>query len=337
LVNFFRVSRLTPSITCHRLPNHCMKTLLYISASPYSGSTLLSFLLNTHPEIVTIGHATGWEFPPEETFFCSCGQPIENCPFYSEVRRRFDAERLPFDYRDFGNRYVLSRNARINRLLIGRLPFAAHTPIERLRDAIVQTAPYVKSRMDLQDRANRVIFNTALTYNRSKVFVDNSHDPYRLKNLRRLSEFSLINVHLIRDPRGVAWSNMRHKNWSASTSSRLWLRRQRDIARIAGGKELNLILYYEELCHDPNTQLQRLYSTMGLAFSPFEGDFKQGEHHILGNDMRLGRGAISTNESWRVKLPLHDQRVVEDAMRRFIASNPADDVCKFVRHYFPNF
>ena len=67
--------------------------VLYIACSSFSGSTLLSFLLNSHPKIVTLGHTTGWHFDDDETFLCSCGEPIQSCAFYQSMSRAF---------RDFG-------------------------------------------------------------------------------------------------------------------------------------------------------------------------------------------------------------------------------------------
>jgi hypothetical protein len=104
-----------------------MNRSLYITSSSYSGSTLLSFLLNTHPEIFTVGEMDGWNYGEDETFECSCGRILCECPFFRRVARAFADEGLPFDYRDFGTMYRLARSARFNRYLLGSLPASSST------------------------------------------------------------------------------------------------------------------------------------------------------------------------------------------------------------------
>ena len=63
-----------------------MHEVIYIAGTPYTGSTLLSMLLNAHPQLVSIGEAEG---PTRRTdrgsYVCSCESPIAECAFWQRV------------------------------------------------------------------------------------------------------------------------------------------------------------------------------------------------------------------------------------------------------------
>ena len=62
---------------------------LYVSSSSYSGSTLLAFLLNTHPDIFSVSEMDGWPYGEKEAFRCSCGEILRECPFFRTVASDF--------------------------------------------------------------------------------------------------------------------------------------------------------------------------------------------------------------------------------------------------------
>ncbi|MDQ2694036.1 MAG: sulfotransferase [Pseudomonadota bacterium] len=309
------------------------KTIAYLSASPYSGSTLLAFLLNTHPQIVTIGHTTGWDFGANDAFPCSCGEPLAQCGFYREIAAAFRAQGLPFSLRDFGTDYRLAASPRLNRLLTTNLSRLTSTRLERLRDGVVQRLPWIRGRLARQDRANQTLIGTVLARSGARVFVDNSHDPYRLRHLRRLAEFRLLPIHLVRDPRGVAYSNKRHKGWDVVLSSRLWLRRQADIVRIFREFPKTLRVYYDDLCDAPDPQLAAIHRFLGLDPQPFGGNFKAGEHHILGNDMRLLDGQVRSDSRWQSGLTPDEAAAVDRTLTALLARHPDPALAEVVQHF----
>ena len=60
---------------------------LYIAGTSFTGSTLLSFLLNLHPQIVGVGEMTGPFRGVEDRrgYPCSCGAALSECPFWTAV------------------------------------------------------------------------------------------------------------------------------------------------------------------------------------------------------------------------------------------------------------
>jgi len=307
--------------------------VLYLSSSQYSGSTLFSFLLNTHPKIATIGHTTGWNFGKKEDFRCSCGEPLTTCPFYSAIADAYKTAGLPFDIRNFGTAYRLVGNERINRYLTAGLPFFRSTALEKLRDSIVQLTSGLSGTLHRIDHSNDVFMRTALAYYGAKVFLDNSHDPYRLRQLARNKSLRIANLHLVRDPRGVVLSIMRHAGWQPVVAARVWLRRQLDIIRINREIPDSMTVYYEDLCTRVDETLAQIHRFSNIEPQAFQGDFKTGEHHILGNVMRLADGKIRLDEKWRTGLTGDKRSAVEDFLREAAERERNPGLDTLLRHY----
>src|SRR3954451_25163105 len=108
-----------------------MKRVVYIMGHGYSGSTLLTFLLSTHPQIATIGELgiapqAKEEFGRPEDYLCSCRTPVRQCGFWQRVSREmaerghdfdvWDAD-LDFRVRDGGLADLLLRAVQRGRVL----------------------------------------------------------------------------------------------------------------------------------------------------------------------------------------------------------------------------
>lgn len=311
-----------------------MIKLLYITSSSYSGSTLLSFLLNTHPEVFTVGEMDGWNYAPDREFRCSCGATIRTCPLFQAIGNAFREAGLPFDPRNFGTDYRLMKNRRLNRWLLGKSPLPVGSGAERIRDRLIASAPVFAARLARHDLANLTFIRTALAYGKASVFVDACKNPYRLRHLRRLRDLDLHVVHLVRDPRGIALSNRTKRGWDLALTTRLWVEEQARIVRIASEFDVRTRLYYEDLCSRPDEVVQRIYGLLGLRASPLPPDFKAVEHHILGNAMRLREGGrISGDTRWQSELSESDQqriRATALAVSRSARGTAAADI---VEHY----
>lgn len=309
--------------------------LLYISGFQFSGTTLLSFLLNSHPAINTVGHITGWRYGKDEDFYCSCGKVLKECPFFNKIGRAFSEVGLPFSYRNFGTDFRLARSERLNRLLISSLPFIHNTLLEKIRDQFVSIFPNWRKTLARQVYANKVFVGAALDYSGASVFLDNSHDPNRARILNSCGKFLVTNIHLIRDPRGVALSCLtKNYGWDATETFRLWLRRQRDIIRISREIPRTVIVYYEDLCNDVDGTLARIYKEAELKPQKFKGDFKETEHHILGNVMRLKGGKIEPDTKWKNLLPIEAKQQIEALARDVIRSNKDSSLRSLLGFYF---
>ena len=307
--------------------------VLYICSSQFSGTTLTSFLLNCHSSIATIGHTTGWRYNADEDFRCSCGSRIRDCRLFTEVKAVFEQNDLLFDAQNFGTAFVLSENARMNQLLIGPLPRMRSSRLERLRDRVVASIPQYRRRLDRQLLANFLLMQTVLRSLNASVYLDNSHSPYRLRMLSRNPLLDVHPVHLIRDPRGVTLSLMTNSGLGVSEAIESWIKHQLNIYRIANEKRAPLIVSYESLCRQTETELARLHRFVAVDYEPYGGDFKDKEHHILGNRMRLSDGVIRLDERWRRDLSKADLAIVERKLQAFQTSNKSHPLAMVVRSY----
>jgi hypothetical protein len=293
---------------------------------------LLSFLLNTHPQMVTIGHSTGWDFGQDEDYRCSCGERLVSCPFYQSLGDRFRENGLPFDIRRFGTEYRLSSNDTFNRWLTGSTRGLGSSLIERTRDTLLRVLPGSGGTLRRQDRANRTLIEATLEHSGAEIFVDNSHYPDRLRHLRHVRQLEIKNVHLVRDPRGVVLSNMIKKGWKVEESIELWLRQQGKIIEAVQTLAPTVTIHYEDLCDNVNETLAQIHSFAGVQPRSFSGDFKSSEHHILGNVMRFGEGKIKKDARWKEQLAPADLDTIVKAMRG-VRENPRHPLAGIVSRY----
>jgi len=301
----------------HRRPAADQRhAILYISTFQFSGSTALSFVLNAHSSFATIGHTTGWTCSEDEDFRCSCGARLAECPLYSRIAKAVHDAGLPFDFRDFHTEFKLVGNERINRYLTGGLPRLQWSGLERLRDWLVDRVPGCHRALTAHLEINRQLIRTVLDYRGARIYVDNSHDPYRLRHLSGLKDMRLINLHLLRDPHGVVWSCIKNFGWSAHKAIGGWLRRQADIVRIAREFPGGMLMHYEDLCEATEETLASVCQHCDVETEPFDGNLQSREHHILGNVMRLRSGTLKLDNQWRTRLTAEDRATVETALGR---------------------
>ena len=313
--------------------NPAMK-VLYLTSSSFSGSTLLAFLLNAHPKIVTVSEMIGWQYGQNETFDCSCGEALPDCPFFSSIAKAFQNNKLPFDFRQFGTGYSLTDSETLNRYLTESLPLIRNSRLERIRDAVIMALPSVAKTLRRQDLANKTFISAALDYSGASVFVDASKDPYRMRHLRRINDFDLRILYLVRDPRGVSRSTMKTRKWDAARAIEWWIRDQLNILRISAEFSSVLPIYYEDLCDSVDDTLARIHQFVDLEPEAFSGDFMASEHHILGNSMRLtGQSNIQKNERWREELSSTDIDIITGALRDFVEKDPKHQLSTIIKHY----
>lgn len=308
--------------------------VLYVTSSSYSGSTLLAFLLNTHPEIFTVSEMIGWDFDEGEDFRCSCGETLDKCVFFTKVSRAFAEKGLPFKTNRFGTAYQILDNERINRYLTANLPRCRNSFLELWRDRIVRHLPFLSARRRRIDQANVTFVETALGHSGARIFADVSKEPHRIRHLARIPALDIAVLYLVRDIRGVVVSNMRERANDVRTAARIWLWDQHDIQRIACDFPGTRTLYYEDLCNDVDRELSGIHHWLGIPYVPYPGDFKGGEHHVLGNSMRTREvSEIVLDQKWKSVLTSAELDAILGEMQEFLGANPDSPARAVVEHY----
>ena len=282
-----------------------------IETTSYSGATLLSFLLNAHPSIATIGEMDGLILKNPEQYTCSCGQPIQTCEFWQAMTREMAARGFEFDLHDFRNEFLLAGPEWFHRLRAGSF---GNRTLDAIRDTALQTLPGERKQFQQLVARNTAFVESALKLTSKSVFVDTSKDHLRARALKMFSPYDVRVIHLVRDPRGVTASKLRRgSKMDARGTARQWVRLhsrlQNGLGALMADKYIRV--RYEDLCRDPRAVLKKLYAFCGAdaAFDPNE--FKSAPHHIVGNPMRLDKmSVIKLDERWRELLTAEQQKEI---------------------------
>lgn len=278
-----------------------MLDLVYIASPSYSGSTLLTFLLNAHPAVATVGELK-WGAIDLATYRCSCGELLRECGFWARVGAEMRHRGLPFDLKrpatDFRCRHQQFTDRIMRAGVRGPL-------FESIREAAVAVLPSSRQCRATVRQVNRGIMEIVLGLQKGEVFLDGSKDPVRLKYLLATGDYRIRVVQLVRDGRAVVRSAIKNQGVSAEEAARDWLTTHAQIERI--GRQLGsgrfLQLKYENLCSEPARSLAIIWKFLGLPAFEIPQDYRFAEHHILGNRMRLKPAApIAADESWRTAL-----------------------------------
>lgn len=283
-----------------------MLTVLYVAGTGHSGSTLLSFVLNAHPEILAIGEMHAPVFPRDEPNrrACSCGSPMVDCPFFRKLARRLPDGGRSFDPASWDLQYRLTDRPLATRLFFGSL---RNSTLESLRDGFVGLLPVYRSRRARLDRETVAFVRAALEAGGKRVFLDATKDPIRIRFLAGLDGVRLKVIHLVRDPRSYAFSRMRDAGMTAAGAADAWLRTNGNVERhLAALPDTDhMLLRYESFCRETGDALERIAALAGVEPIPPPDDIRGSEHHIMGNKMRLPQFAtreIRLDERWRGKL-----------------------------------
>lgn len=298
-----------------RAPSLPKTRFAFILAHSFSGSTLLSFLLGTHPEIATVGemfiapsHNTG-DYP------CSCGEPIDRCAFWRQVSDEMAARGVPFDVRGADSSLTAASYGRLGSRVVWAEPRGAF--LEGVRRAALRLMPGVRRELDRRIAVNRHLAEVVLGLRNGRVFVDATKRPGRALLLRRDPQLDLQVIHLVRDGRAVSRSTIRNLGRTVEDGARSWaasMRRCEDLRRSLPAERW-LTVRHEDLCRDPQEALGRIFGFLGVSpeeTGDFRGDFRASDHHIIGNRMRLSRTSeIRLDERWRTELAPDQLRTVE--------------------------
>jgi hypothetical protein len=317
-----------------------MTKLAYILAASHSGSTLLSMLLGSHPQIVTIGEMT---LSPRamgdlDRYRCSCGEFIRKCPFWAQVRDGMAKRGYAFDLADAGTDYR-SIDSRYVRRLLG--PLHRGRLLEICRDAGLACSPAWRRRLPEIHGRNAALASTISEIAGAHMVVDSSKVGVRLKYLLRNPELDVKVIRLIRDGRAVALTymdpagfadskdpnkraggmggNREKERLSMAQAAHEWRRCMEEAEHVLRTLDPSrrIEVRYEDYCHSPDATLGRLYEFLGVEPGRQPSHFRDVEQHVVGNGMRLDTTSeIRLDERWKEQLTKADLQVFDQIAGR---------------------
>ena len=256
---------------------------VFVASRPYSGSTLLSFLANAHPEIASVGEGCGSEIADPTTYRCSCGEVIGECSFWLAVSRAMRARGFAFDTSSFDTRFDFVSGSRwVGRLRGGSLRSSL---LEDMRDRVLHIWPRHTAQMREVAARNQALAASILELTGKSVYFDASKYHITVRYLRKYADLDLRVVHLVRDVRGATASYMSKPHGGTLRASvRKWIQGQLNIERQMAGlpPHRRLRIRYEDICQSPRGALGRLYEFCGVDTDVELENFRDTEHHIIG-------------------------------------------------------
>ncbi len=283
--------------------------VLYVIGYGRSGSTILGNILGELEEAVHVGELRSlWGLGLLGRRVCGCGLPIRSCEFWSRV--------LKAGFGEQGAGGVDPREARRLQREVVRL--RTTRSLLRLGGDLTRASADLRAYAAIAERTYRGIAEAA----GATLIVDTSKHVPDAAVLTLLPGIDSAFVHLVRDPRGVAYSWQRvlrspgegvreqMPRHGAFTSGRSWLLTNlgAQSVRRAVGPGRSIVIRYEDFAANPRTTCERILRVIGRPASglPFVGDDTValgGNHTAGGNPARLvdGTTTIKLDEEWRSK------------------------------------
>lgn len=309
--------------------------LAYVLAASHSGSTLLSMLLGSHPQIATIGEMN---LSPQamgdlDRYRCSCGQFIRQCGFWQRVPEAMRRRGVAFDLACAGTDYRSVQSPYARRLL---RPMHRGKTAEGIRDLTLALSPAWRRQLPDIHKRNAALASTVAELAGAQVVVDSSKVGLRLKYLLRNPELDVRVIRLVRDGRAVALTYMdpagfadasdpskraggtggdrRDEQLSMHQAAYEWRRCVDEAEHVLRGLDRSrwIEVRYEDYCSDPDAALERIHRFLSVEPGRQPKQFRSVEQHVVGNGMRLDTTSeIRLDERWREVLTEEDLRTFD--------------------------
>lgn len=287
--------------------------ILYIAGAGRSGSTLLEMILGNAPGYFSVGEILDfWSHAGNDDLRCGCGRPFAACPVWAEVLSRIQEKRT-INIQD-----VLALKERFDRTR--SLPWMGLAGLfegQALRR-------YQAALQALYAEVNLVVGGAVL--------VDSSKTPAHLYHLAQIPGIEVHVLHLVRDPRAVAfsWNNRpkidpayqgserRMSQRSYINSALRWLVENAFIEAFLRKAAKTTRMRYEDFCEQPFERLSAALNALGfqpeaasLTFLKSPTFHLKPTHSVGGNPVRFSSEmSIQTRQDWQDQMTSSQKNLV---------------------------
>ncbi|GAA2512243.1 sulfotransferase [Winogradskya humida] len=283
--------------------------VLYIAGWGRSGTTILDNILGSYGPVFTTGELFYlWRRGLNQGRICGCGTGLRLCRTWRDI----------LDVAYAGRTLRPKRTAALQRR------------VARVRDTCrLSRAELTGEQLDYRDEMYR-LYAAIHTVTGADLIVDSSKVPSGAAVLAQMPEVESYLVHMVRDPRAVAYSWMRPKDLpdvavartmaehGAAESSTNWLTWNLLIESLARGRFAGRAqrIRYEDFVAAPRDMVESLLGLVGLAAEPgpFEGDASVRlniNHTVSGNPSRFRTGPVTlrADNAWQAHQPWRPRAV----------------------------
>jgi len=286
--------------------------ILYIGGEGRSGSTLLGYYLGRMDQAYLVGELSWiWQRGFLENELCGCKMTFSECLEWGRtlagVRPQLSAQAADL------NR-IWKKYTRTRRLIPEFL-----RPIDRERDP--KLAWYLSSVLDIYRRVRMA--------SGCRFIIDTSKSPAYAFLLNAIPQVELYILHLVRDPRAVAYSRQRRIirpengkdmiRFNPAFSALLWATNNLAIEILGakiGMKGRYQRIRYEDFVERPDQTAKRVIDAMPDLFMPgdIEIDLSKARtyHTVSGNPARFGMNSlqITPDLEWQQKMTYLKKTIV---------------------------
>lgn len=285
-----------------------------------AGSTIIDRVLGTVPGVASTGELRYlWERGMIEGRLCSCGRQVGECVLWSQVVGSDDAAG---GLKEVDPARVVSLQTTYARVRHVRRVWREHLRSNGgARDAGLQEL--LKIRLRLYERISEATD--------CRTIVDSSKSPTDVALASLLPGVSVFAVHLVRDPRAVAysWQKVLHgldstnssilmPRYSIAASSRMWMEQNMasEYVRWRMGNQRSMLVRYEDFVSDPTSVAHHILARAGVdgeAAFVTRSAVLLGEDHLIGgnpNRFSAGEVQIRMDDAWRAGLKSSQRRSV---------------------------
>lgn len=282
-----------------------------------SGSTLVERLLGQLPGFVDVGELRYLWFrrlAKDGNILCGCHALLRECPFWEAVGREA-----------FGGWEQLDRDE--------VLRLAAEVERERYLPLLIQPRawPAYERKLRAYSALLERLFRAIEVVSGARVVLDASKLLSHAYVLRRVEALDVRFLHIVRDPRGVAFSWSKHIQRPEAVAGVSYMPRFRPTAVAArwlydnAGAHLlgalgdrHAFMRYETFVESPREELARVLDTLGEGAVAHHLAIDQDEvalqptHSVSGNPARFRTGTVSIrlDDEWRREMSPRDVRAV---------------------------
>jgi GT2 family glycosyltransferase len=285
--------------------------VVYIAGSGRSGSTLVERSLGAIPGWVNVGELIElFRKPSVAKERCGCGELFDDCPFWGDVGARV-----------FGS-WTSDAIARVGALQrqVSRQRFLPRLLLTG-DDSGSAFGDVLREYGSIYDSLYRAVAEVA----DADVVVDASKWPGQALALERVVTPQLSLLHLVRDPRGVAYSWAKTQvrrphagggsvmaTHAVTATARRWAAFQTEISILRTTFERSARMRYEDFVDDPRGRLATALRELGLAeYAGQLGHVHRDRielpqsHGVAGNPSRFEHGVVPlrSDEAWKSALP----------------------------------
>lgn len=310
--------------------------MLCVGGTGQNGATLVSMMLGRLPGFVAVGELGRiWDKGLLENQLCGCGVEFRGCPFWARVGE------LAFGGWDAVDGYEAARlreSVRMKR----RIRPLPRRPIPELRQLPSRQALPFLLLSDLwpEHRASRRRYAALMRRlydgigraSGGAVIVDSMKVPYHVFLVRGIRGLDVRVLHLVRDSRGVAYSNLKWVRKQSQRSGKVYRGRRHPAKTGLRWATINLAFHvlamrgvrvsrarYESVVRSPRDELARIADFAGSTVGSKDLAFVRGneadlppDHLVAGNRVRLESGPVKlrVDDEWRERLDPRQRRLV---------------------------